>query len=489
MGFLQGELPAAEREAIETHLDTCQSCFRLVGAVMRTGEPGALQSALDSGAQPEVQEETNGLPSTIADGRYVVRELLGQGGAGAVYRAYDSQLGRQIALKLVRAPKVAPNVAESMQARLLREARAMARVSHPNVVAVYDVGSIGDRVFLVMELVEGRTLAAWHREQSRSWREVIETFMAAGVGLHAAHRVGLVHRDFKPLNVLVGIDGRVRVTDFGLARPVAHADTGDATPSDSLTADHPEWTLTLTGGLVGTPRYMAPEQFKAGLADARSDQFSFCVALFTALYGRHPFFPEGTKKPPLHELAQLVMSGQLIPPVEASGIPAGIGDVLRRGLDADPGRRFPDMEVLISDLARQVGPVAPPTWWRRRAWLGVAGAAAAALAMVVVWFSSRPITRGDAAANVTATVIVAPPSSAVALLRDVNGLAGRGAGSTPAPSVAAVALSAEGDSSGTRSARESQPRRVRPPALPKASHSAKPNTAAATNPDRLKDPF
>ena len=469
LGFLKGDLPEVEREAIETHLDGCQSCFKLVGAAMRMGsEPreakpevrGPGESTRPDGA---VEDEETLLPATIADGRYVIRDLLGQGGAGAVYRAYDSQLGRQIALKIVRTPKLAPGMAESMQARLLREARAMARVSHPNVVAVYDVGSIGDRVFLVMELVEGRTLGSWQREQARTWRDVTETFMAAGVGLAAAHRVGLVHRDFKPLNVLVGFDGRVRVTDFGLARPFAHADSGEATPSESHPETHAEWTLTMTGGLVGTPRYMAPEQFRAGPADARSDQFSFCVALFTALYGRHPFFPEGTKKPPLRELAQLVTAGELVEPVPDQEIPGGILEVLRRGLRADPGERYASMDLLIADLARYVTPAAAARVKPRTLVLGALGAALVMGGVAFAWPGAPPRNPEIKSEQPVVAAPSARPSVTAAVQEGV---------ATAAPSVAAT----------------SAPATAKPPVTVKAPRRPAPSKPPS-NPDRLKNPF
>lgn len=464
LGFLKGDLPETEREAIETHLDGCQSCFKLVGAAMRLGSGAEREAAEKRGAAestrpdgPDQDEETL-LPAAIADGRYVIRDLLGQGGAGAVYRAYDSQLGRQIALKIVRAPKLAAGIAESMQARLLREARAMARVSHPNVVAVYDVGSIGDRVFVVMELVEGRTLASWQREQARGWREVIETFLAAGVGLAAAHRVGLVHRDFKPLNVLVGFDGRVRVTDFGLARPVAQADSGEATPSESSPELNTEWTLTMTGGLVGTPRYMAPEQFRAGPADARSDQFAFCVALFSALYGRHPFFPEGTKKPPLRELAQLVSAGVIVEPASEQEIPPGILEVLRRGLSADPASRYPSMDALIADLGRHVAPVGGGRLKPRTLALLGAGAVLVAGGLVVAWPTSPPAQAKSepvAPAAAVASPVVVPSATAVEV--------------PPAPSAAPTAS-------------------VRPkPAVAKPVR--KPPASKPSNPNGLRNPF
>jgi eukaryotic-like serine/threonine-protein kinase len=483
LGFVRGELPDSEREAVETHLDGCQSCFRLVGTAMRMGGDAPAKQGPTTARGDDVfdaEDDAERLvagPGAIADGRYVVRDLLGQGGAGAVYRAYDSQLGRQIALKIVRAPKLAADAAESMQARLLREARAMARVSHPNVVAVYDVGSIDDRVFVVMELVEGRTLATWQIEKPRSWREVIETFSAAGVGLAAAHRVGLVHRDFKPLNVLVGFDDRVRVTDFGLARPVAHSDSGQGTPSgDSMPEGHHDWTLTMTGGLVGTPRYMAPEQFRAGPADARSDQFSFCVALFSALYGQHPFFPKGSKKPPLPELATLVVAGIVVEPPEIEAIPPGVLNVLRRGLSVDPAERYPSMDALITDLSRQI----EPTQVDRRlrfALGGLAGVALITSAIVVLRPAPQASDTRDAASSGTnhAEAVAATPSGSSVSVPI----------STPAPPVSSAAsVLAPALAPASRSPR------IRSPAKAPLGASPKPRpTAPAPNPDRLKNPF
>ncbi len=475
LGFVRGELPGAEREAVETHLDTCQSCFRLVGTAMRMGgDEQKLAGVPHAEELADAEDDTASLmPSAIADGRYVVRDLLGQGGAGAVYRAFDSQLGRQIALKIVRAPKLAADAAESMQARLLREARAMARVSHPNVVAVYDVGSIDDRVFVVMELVEGRTLASWQTEKAHSWREVIETFSAAGVGLAAAHRVGLAHRDFKPLNVLVGIDGRVRVTDFGLARPVAQADSGEGTPSgDSLPEGHQDWTLTMTGGLVGTPRYMAPEQFRAGPADARSDQFSFCVALFTALYDQHPFFAKGCKKPPLPELATLVMAGQVVTPPEIPDLPPGVLSVLRRGLRVDPAERYPNMDLLILDLSRQIEPSKNGrARTLRLALLGLGGVSLLGIVFAINGaerrdhFEHRPRLPPLASSELAAAPV--PASSSPSLSANPQ--------SEPASAPSAAAPAA-------------RPSRIRSPSKPPPKPAA-PARTAPSNPNGLKNPF
>jgi serine/threonine protein kinase len=383
LAFVQGELPLPEREIIESHVDGCRSCFRLVGAAMRLAPvaPPSVSEELDDGPQTA---DFLDLPTTIG-GRYEVRELIGQGGAGAVYRAFDVQLKRAIAFKIVRAPRSKPGGVESMQARLLREARAMAQISHPHVVTVYDVGSIEDRVFIVMELVDGRTLAQWTDEPHRSWRDIVSTFIQAGRGLAAAHVVGLVHRDFKPLNVLVGTDGRVRVTDFGLARPARAEDAvGSIPPTATTSKGRSEWTLTRTHGLIGTPAFMAPEQFAGETVDARSDQFSFCVALFSALYGIHPFAPEGPDRPPVAELAMRVVAGQVRQPPEDKRIPPAIFEILRRGLDPNPDRRHLTMDALIRELDLELERTKERPITRRVVWAAGAVVLSAA-AIAALW--------------------------------------------------------------------------------------------------------
>jgi len=258
-------------------------------------------------------------------GRYVVIDRVGQGGMGVVYSGYDPELDRKVALKLLRPDRAS---GEAARMRLLREAQAIARLSHPNVVAVHDAGTFGDQVFVAMEFVEGTTLREWLREERRPWREVVARFVLAGRGLAAAHAAGLVHRDFKPDNVLLGRDGQVRVADFGLARPVGERD-GE------------EWGLA-----AGTPAYMAPEQLRGGSADARSDQFSFSVALWEALYGERP----------------------AAPPRQPAGteVPGWLREVLLRGLAVDPAARYPSMDEMLRELVRDPGAV-------RRRWLIAAG--------------------------------------------------------------------------------------------------------------------
>ena len=268
-------------------------------------------------------------------GRYQLRAKIGAGGMGVVWRAFDPELQREVALKVLT-PDIAAD--ELAQRRMLREARSLARLSHPHVVQVYDVGTHGEQVFLAMEYVAGRDLGAWLAEApegSRPWRAVLERFVQAAEGLAAAHREGMVHRDFKPANVLVGDDGRVRVVDFGLARPV------DAGALPML-----EGATTQTGALVGTPMYMAPEQFEGKGADARSDQFAFCVALFQALFGARPFMGDNVAS-----YVSNVVQGRIVTPERRPpDMPASLQRALERGLSVSPGRRFASMEDLVAAL-------------------------------------------------------------------------------------------------------------------------------------------
>lgn len=286
------------------------------------------------------------LGSTV--GRYVILNKVGSGGMGVVLAAYDPELDRKVALKLLhrrRGDKVAA------RARLHREAQALARLNHHNVVTVHDVGVHDEHVFVAMEFVEGQTLGAWRRSASPSWRETLEIFVDAGRGLAAAHQQGLVHRDFKPDNVMIGVDGRVLVMDFGLARsgePESGAHIREPSDIDVLEGrEQISWdtNLTATGVAVGTPAYMAPEQFSGLEVTAKSDQFGFCVALFEALYGARPFRGET-----MAELAYAVSGGLLTDPTHRNGVPGWLDRVLRRGLAPAPADRHEDMNALLLAL-------------------------------------------------------------------------------------------------------------------------------------------
>jgi len=309
---------------------------------------------------------------------------------GVVYAAYDPELDRKIAVKLLKPDRAGSGGAAAGRARLLREGRAMARLAHPNVVAVHDVGQHGDSVFVAMELVDGQTLRAWQEAPGRTWRDIRDAYLQGGRALAAAHAIGLVHRDFKPENALVDRGGTVRVLDFGLARAAGEAEE----PSPAA----PDWeprgaaalaeTITRTGAVLGTPAYMAPEQ-RRGQADARADQFSFAVALHEALTGRRP---EVAGAPPPER-----------PPPPAPSRPvARLLEVLARALREDPDQRYPSMTALLAELARD------PDARRRRVLAGVGGGALLAATAVAAWqlrgrAEHGPPPCSDAPAEIAAT--------------------------------------------------------------------------------------
>jgi len=274
-------------------------------------------------------------------GRYVVLRRIGAGGMGVVYSAYDEQLERKVAIKVLRGE----DATEHDTRRIHKEALALARVAHPNVVAVHEVGEDDGRTFIVMEFVNGHTLSRWLSGESRTAEEIVDVMLDAARGLMALHSEELVHRDVKPENIMVGDDGRVRLMDLGLAHhgdvpPTPLSELEPGIPASKL-ADR----LTQTGALLGTPAYMAPEQLLNAPVDHRADQFSFCVTLFEALGGGRPF--PGDSLPEL--AAQLVLEARPKPPV---GAPAHVRRVLSRGLSRDPADRFPTMDALIEALAQ-----------------------------------------------------------------------------------------------------------------------------------------
>ena len=293
----------------------------------------------------------------------------------------------------------------------------MAQLSHPNVVSVFDVGTYGDEIVIVLELVEGQTLARWLGERPRPWQEIRSAFIDAGKGLAAAHAVQLVHRDFKPANVLVGTDGRVRVTDFGLARTMelddeAKSELADAeAPTSSSRSGRPplvSMTATEDGGLAGTPVYMAPEQFRRRRADARTDQFSFCVALYMALYRRHPYLVGASKLYTLEQLADSVTNGTLQLP-NRTEVPSAFLEILRRGLQVDPKARFASMQELLDKLMSDwtVAPAAPARKASRLMVL-IATAAVALAGVAALILSSHRTPNVDVAPGIAATTGLAP---------------------------------------------------------------------------------
>jgi tetratricopeptide (TPR) repeat protein len=334
-------------------------------------------------------------------GRYVILSALGEGGMGKVYAAFDAELDRKVAIKVLHHHVAVGEVSLEARGRLLREAQAMAKLSHPNVVAIHDVGTVDGDVFLAMECVEGGTLRDWLRTP-RPWREALEVMKAAGRGLAAAHQVGLIHRDFKPDNVLFGKDGRPRVTDFGIARigdqPEAHRASGrEAVARHTVTGStavssrpvldlpvvpqpqprtSPVPVRTMTGGILGTPGYMAPEQVEGGTVDARSDQFSFCVTVYQVLYGERPF--RGTS---LEEYVHAVLQPVAAPPL-GSRVPAWVRRVLLKGLSRDAHDRYESMGALLAALEQdpRVG---------RRKWLALGAVVMACAAGAMAWGRHR----------------------------------------------------------------------------------------------------
>jgi len=332
----------------------------------------------DDGAAPDPQQI----------GRFKILERLGRGGMGVVWSAWDPELERRVAIKVLR-PDLHGAAGTLGHARLLREAQAMARINHPHVIAVHEVGSLGEQVFVAMELVIGTTLTAWLAKDPHRWRETLARFLAAGDGIAAAHAAGVVHRDFKPDNVLVGDDGRVRVVDFGLARSATELATeATAEPTPPVAdADAMATPLTRTGAIMGTPAYMSPEQWLGRPADERSDQFSFCVALYEALHGQRPF-----KATTVPELAGAVTSGRLDVAAGDGGIPRFVDQALLRGLAREPDARHPSMGELLAALRRD-----PARVWRRAT--AVAGVALAASGMTLWLATDRAASRCDGVAD------------------------------------------------------------------------------------------
>ncbi|HUQ05301.1 MAG TPA: serine/threonine-protein kinase [Kofleriaceae bacterium] len=299
-------------------------------------------------------------------GRFVLLDSIGRGAMGVVYAAYDPQLDRKVALKLLSARAGASTAARE---RMLVEARALARLRHPHVVAVHDVVTVDDQLVIVMELVDGQTLAAWTTSGVRSWREIVVHYAQAARGLHAAHTLGIVHRDFKPANAIVGDDGRVRVLDFGLASAgagAAAAGEGGEGPSNLAS------NLTETGAIVGTPAYMAPEQLGGAPASAITDQWSFCTSLHEAVYGVRPFLAET----PAQLLAE-IRAGNVQRGDRERTVPAWLRAVIDRGLAPRPGDRHASLAALAHELEREHG----FRRWRWPALTATAVAAAAALAL------------------------------------------------------------------------------------------------------------
>jgi tetratricopeptide (TPR) repeat protein len=342
LAMLEHSIDPARFGELEVHIDTCAHCRKAVAALaLGSRSPSTPHEPFSEVERVAGAELAIG--ATIHD-RYTVASEIGRGGMGTVYVAHDATLGRDVALKLHRAGS--GPAGSGAKDRLRREAIAMAKLAHPNVVNVFEVDSLDDRLFVAMEYVRGGTLRSWLAAKPRGWREIVAMLIGAGRGLAAAHAAGLVHRDFKPENVLVGIASgeaseRPRVGDFGLAR--VDAPTYAPLATTPVIADAP----TVTQGLAGTPAYMAPEQLAGDPVDARSDQFAFCVVAWECLTGKRPF--GGTTLAALqlaiekHDFAKTQLDDR-------------VRRVLERGLAVDPAERYPDMTALLAALERAAAP-------------------------------------------------------------------------------------------------------------------------------------
>jgi tetratricopeptide (TPR) repeat protein/predicted Ser/Thr protein kinase len=357
---------STDRDGISTHIDECDSCRAIVIAAVRAGVATPVT---------EVDGPVNGASRARFQigakiGRYDVRALIGGGGMGHVYECYDRELDRAVALKVLR-PELRGSAA-ILAERLIRESRMMAKVTHPSVIAVHDIGREGDFVYIAMALIRGTTLGEFAR--GKPWRDVLALYERAGEGLAAAHKAGIVHRDFKPDNVLIEIETeRVVVTDFGIARAASDGDAPTGTPRTG------DIQLTTTGAAIGTPAYMAPEQLAGKPADVRADVFAFSVSLWESLFGERPF-PGTTVK--------AIEAAMQQPPVARGEVPKRIVRVLERGLAIDPAERWPEMPVMLRELA--IASAGSRKLWIAAGAVGVV--LAGAVAVVVL---SRPVASAN----------------------------------------------------------------------------------------------
>jgi len=391
--FVGGHAREHDRQRVESHLDDCAACRRRIAALALASPPVQSFVALDGVATEPAEDDATirarrrapaGSTPPRADagipglgervGRYVVLRTLGRGGMGVVVAAHDPELDRQVAIKLVH-PALWRTASHEARELLRQEARAMARLVHPNVVAVHDLGTIRDQLFVAMELVAGTSLDGWLAKGPRPWREVLAVCIEAGRGIAAAHRAGLVHRDVKPHNVLVDAEGRTRIADFGLA-VLAQGDV--ATESSP----------------AGTPAYMSPEQHRCDATGPASDQFSFCVMVYEALFGMRPFGGRSVA-----EVATEVLEGRVRPLPPRSRVPRAVRRALLRGLAVDPEQRFPTMDALLDALAPR--PVA-----RRAVTASLGVVAAGAITVALIGRNDRdPAADARAAARSAAAAV------------------------------------------------------------------------------------
>ncbi len=375
------ELSNANRSPLHVRLTPgdSRSYGKLVGVNDETSLPGDLDADETTATVTGAGYDASWVGEAVFErgtkmGRYLILDKLGSGGMGVVYAAYDPDLDRKVAVKIMQTKHWGTDGAT----RVRREAQAMAKLSHPNVATVHDVGTFGDQLFIAMELIDGATVKEWARAHKPSWREIVAVFIKAGRGVAAAHSVGLVHRDIKASNIMVGANGRAWVMDFGVARaatdteasaPGADPHSDDGADGEGESGSSTDWRrtsalltpMTRAGTVIGTPAYMAPEQ-KRGISSPRADQYSFCVALHETLFGKRP--------------ARGEPSGR---------VPKWVRSVLKRGLESKPEQRYPSMTELLADLGRD------PRQRRRRV-----GAILGAVALVIAGASAAIVLDKEA---------------------------------------------------------------------------------------------
>jgi serine/threonine-protein kinase len=390
VALVEDRLPPPDSARVARHVAGCSACAEVLAGLAGPSRASATEDriarALEGGGAPisavrptlgDAPPRGEALGRGALVGRYVVLSLLGRGGMGEVYAAYDPELDRRVALKLLHTARRA----EGARRRLVREARALGKLSHPNVVQVHDVGEHDGDVFVAMELVQGEALDAWCKASPPpAWPDVLAAYVDAARGLAAAHAAGLVHRDVKPSNILRGKDGRVRVADFGLASARADegGDEGRAGDDAALAAPAGD-ALTAAGALIGTPLYMAPEQFVEPRVSPASDQYALCAALHEGLYGAPPFAAKGEAGAgALRALLERKKQGPKESPPAGAAVPAWVYRAIARGLAPDPERRYPSMDALVAALRED--PEQRRRARARNAGLGAVGAAVLAVA-------------------------------------------------------------------------------------------------------------
>ncbi|MBL4633473.1 MAG: serine/threonine protein kinase [Kofleriaceae bacterium] len=373
--FVSGVLKGAPLVTIEEHIDQCMSCRELVSVLTK------LRQEMLESQEFRVDEVAWPVPE-----RYEISHLLGRGGMGSVFLAKDRKLRRNIALKMMRPQRYGDSDTTKMQERFVQEAQNMAQISHPNVVTIHDYGHHEGYAYIAMEYVDCQSLSEWLREGTPSLEKITSVLLQAGEGLVAAHEAGLIHRDFKPDNVLVAKDGRVLITDFGLSSGAAIPLGRETGVSDNLIG------LTQTGMMLGTPIYMAPEQHRGEVADERSDQYSFCASFYEALAGSNAFAGDSSKGLAANKQANKMR------PLPAR-LPKYLRGLIEKGLRADPVERHASVRVLLSSISTK-----PQR--RYLPYLGVAAVAAAAIAFLTykMWPTESSLASQPVVANQTIPV-------------------------------------------------------------------------------------